>query len=37
MKHDLKNQKLLLYFLDDPVWDYEKKIRIAQEIGMTYN
>ena len=29
--------KLVEYFNQNPIWDYAEKVRIAEEIGMTYN
>ena len=30
-------QLLVDYFNLNPIWDYETKVRIAEEIGMTFN
>ena len=29
--------KLLTYFNQNPVWDYATKVKIAAEVGMTFN
>ena len=38
MRKRQRHMKTLLeYFKKDPVWDYQMKVRIALEIGMTFN
>ena len=38
MRKNPQHMYLLVdYFNTNPVWDYETKVRIAEEIGMTFN
>ena len=37
LKKDSIRQILRKYFNESPIWDYGLKIRIASEIGMTFN
>ena len=36
-KQGFQNETLIAHFNANPIWDYPKKVKIAEEIGMTFN